>query len=280
MSRITKGLYYKKIIVNMNSKELAIHITKYNQNLNQNLTLLLSKVSEAILPNQNNNHIGEGSTMDEFIKHQQGVRFIINGGFSHYRKNFYEWSHQDYNVGDPVGVVKIREHIFEDFLETNNYGYLTQKEKGQFWTIESSKPIGDYKYILGCTPLLIMNKTKVELPKEKMIPVAVGSINPPSVLGHGLQDHPRTAVGIKNDSIYFVTVSTIDGTSGCNLIDLQEIGFSLKFDSFLNLDGGGSSQYQLKHDSKTIKNAVAKEDENRILGHVIVIFDETLKNKS
>jgi len=280
MSRITKGLYHKKIIVNMNNKELDIHITKYNQNLNKNLTLLLSKVSEAIVPNKPNNHIGEGSTMNEFIKHQQGVRFIINGGFSHYRKNFYEWSHQDYNVGDPVGVVKIREHIFEDFQETSNYGYLVQKEKGKLWAIESSKPIGDYKYILGCTPLLIMNKIKLKLPKEKMIPAAIGTINPPSILGHGMQDHPRTAVGIKNDSIYFITVSTMDGTSGCNLIDLQEIGYALKLDAFLNLDGGGSSQYQLKHNLKTIKNTVAKEDENRILGHVIVIFDETLKNKS
>ncbi|NCQ52095.1 hypothetical protein GW796_09410 [archaeon] len=97
---------------------------------------MLSKLSEAILPRTKNNHIGEGSTMDDFLKAQPGVRFIINGGFNHYRKNFYNWTHQEYNVGDPVGLVKIRGHYFEDMLESSAYGFFCPKGKGS--TLEYS----------------------------------------------------------------------------------------------------------------------------------------------
>jgi len=96
-------------------------------------TLLLSKMSEALLPNKQGNHIGEGGTLDDFIQKQKGVKFIINGGFNHYRKNFYEWKHQDFNVGDPIGITKIRDHYFEDVLTLENYGFFTQENKKESW---------------------------------------------------------------------------------------------------------------------------------------------------
>lgn len=278
---ITNGIEYENIQFNINNKILDINIIKYKQNINQNLTLLLSKVSEAVNPNQPNNQIGEGSTMDDYLKFQDGVRFIINGGFSHYRKNFYDWSHQDYNIGDPVGLVKIRQHLFNDYVEFENYGFLVQKDKGDLWLIKKNINIEEsYKYILGCTPLLIFNKEKLLLSLDKMKPMEKGKINPPSVLGHGLQNHPRTAVGEKNGCLYFITVSQNDKYEGCTLLDLQEIGINLELEFFLNLDGGGSSQYRLMEQNKIIKNFIKQEDECRILGHLLVIFDESLKNKS
>ncbi len=45
----------------------------------------------------------------------------------------------------------------------------------------------------------------------------------------------------------------------------------------MNLDGGGSSQLRLWQDGAYIKNALSPKDENRILGHVIALFDDDLK---
>ena len=133
------------------------------------------------------------------------------------------------------------------------------------------------KYILGCTPLLIHNGKKQKLFKENMIPMKNGEINPPSILGHGLENHARTAVGIKDNKIYLIIVESVENNSGCTLLDLQEIGIKLKLESFLNLDGGGSSQFKFKTESGWITNQVKEEDKNRTLGNVIVLFEEKLK---
>ena len=274
MQTITKGLYYENIVQDINGKTQSIHITCYQQN-NPDLTLLISKVSEAILPNEPTNHIGEGATLDKFMEKQNGVRFLTNGGFNHYRKNFYDWKHQDFNIGDPVGIVKIREHFFEDYVDLEHYGFLVQSEKGKPWSITKGITKGE-KYILGCTPLLIFNGEKTHLPHELMTPVP--NINPPSILGHGLQLHPRSAVGTKENELYFITVEgDTENFQGCTLPDLQEIGLSLELDAMLNLDGGGSSQFRLVDNGQIIKNNIHPDDQDRILGHALVIFDETLK---
>lgn len=240
-------------------------------------TLLLSKMSEALLPDTKGNHIGEGGTFDDFIQKQKGVKFIINGGFNHYRKNFYEWKHQEFNIGDPVGITKIRNHYFEDILTLDNYGFFIQNNKKDPWKIVKYDDLNkNEKYILGCTPLLIFNGKKEELPRE-MNPVEKGKINPPSMLGHGMQNHPRTAVGLKNEKIVFIIVEGFKNNGGCTLKELQEIGLKLELDSLLNLDGGGSSQFRFKTNSGWLSNEIDEEDKNRILGHVIVLFDETLK---
>lgn len=237
-------------------------------------TLLISKVSEAVLPNEKENHIGPGSTMDDFIRKQPDVLFVINGGFSHYRKNFYEWAHQDFNVGDPVGIVKIRHHYYEDFIDIEDYGFFVQDEKGLPWKIIRDTDLKKTeKYVLGCTPLLIYEGAPRPLPIKKMAPLPEGTVNPPSVLAHGLAPHPRTALGIKDDQVYFIIVEGDGKTGGCTLEELQNIGIKLQLRHFMNLDGGGSSQFRLRSEEGYIRNAVAPEDENRILGHVIAIFD-------
>lgn len=282
---LTQGLTYEhQIVQNTHSGNQSIHIIRYHAQSNPHLTLLISKVSEAILPNTTGNHVGEGDMMDNFLAKQSGVRFIINGGFNHYRKNFYSWSHQNFNVGDPVGLVKIREHLFEDYIDLAHYGFLVQQEKKAIWQIMQKQDLSlQEKYILGCTPLLIFKGQKLHVPSELMIPMNDGVINPPSILGHGLQYHPRTAVGIKGEELVFLT---IEGNTyhdnqyypGCTLPELQDIGMKLGLDSLLNLDGGGSSQFRLRQDNgQWIQNVVHEEDQLRVLGHVLVIFDETLK---
>lgn len=256
----------------------AVWLIELENEFSNDRTLLLSKVSEAILPQTPGNHIGEGATMDEFIEKQSGIRFIINGGYNHYRKNFYDWNHDNFNVGDPVGLVKIREHYFEDVLDIEHFGFFVQERKHEPWKIvRHNELVKDEKYILGCTPLLIYDGQKLHLPINKMQPVPKGKINPPSVLGHGLQCHPRTAIGIKNNKLIFVIVEGDDCQGGCTLQELQEIGLKMQLNAFLNLDGGGSSQFRIFEDNQWIRNHLSEEDRNRVLGNVIVLFEEKLK---
>ena len=255
----------------------AVWVIELANDFDSQRTLLLSKVSEAVRPNTVGNHVGEGATMDEFLQAQPGVRFVINGGFNHYRKQFYAWPHQDFNVGDPVGLVKIRDHYFEDLLDTDSYGFLVQLSKLQPWSIVGWEQVDkSAKYILGCTPMLVHGGLPIVLSSSAMTPVPVGNINPPSVLGHGLQRHPRTAVGLTNTSLWFIVVEGGEG-EGCTLPELQSVGLQLGLDSLLNLDGGGSAQFRLRTPDGWICNYVAPEDAGRILGNVIVLFEEALK---
>ncbi len=252
----------------------SVWIIRIDNDFTGDLTLLISKVSEAITPAMPGNHIGAGAAMDEIIPAQPGIRFIINGGFSHYRKDFYDWPHQDFQVGDPVGVVKIRDHYYEDFRDIQGYGFFVQNEKRAPWRIIRYADLNKTeKYVLGCTPLLIWNSEALALTVEKMQPLAQGTITPPSILAHGLQNHPRTAIGIQGRELVFVMVEG----EGCTLPELQHIGLQLELDAFLNLDGGGSSQFRLWDGTQYIKNAVSPEDEKRVLGHVLILFDESLK---
>lgn len=277
MNLVTNGLYYYHFQRKINEIDNIVHIVKYEQYVNTDLTLLISKVSEAINPLTLNNHIGEGSNLNQFLKKQTNVRFVINGGFSHYRKNFYEWPHQNFNVGDPVGLIKIRDHYFQDYINLNYYGFLIQETKEHLWKIvEKNNITQKEKYILGCTPLLIFNKKNINIPQELMTPLNQ-KVNPPSILGHGLENHSRTAVGFKGKDIFFLLVEGSKfNKTGCSLIELQKIGNDLNLDSLLNLDGGGSSQFRLYHQNNYIKNNIDKHEENRILGHVLTIFDKSL----
>lgn len=255
-------------------KDKIVWIIKIENNFNSNNTLLLSKCSEAILPNIEGNHIGEGATLDKFLMSQKGIKFIINGGFNHYKKNFYEWNHNDFNIGDPVGIVKIRQHYFEDFLDKEHYGFFTQKSKHMPWEILKHEQLSkEEKYILGCTPMLIYNNQKTDLSLINMKSMPIGIINPPSFLGHGMENHPRTAVGIKNNILFFIVVEGFNQNEGCTLVELQSIGIKLELNTFLNLDGGGSSQFRLLDNKKWIINRISENDKNRVLGNVLVLFE-------
>jgi len=277
---VINGIQYNTFLHVFSGIERRVHIVSYTQSVNPDLTLLISKSSEAVNPSQPYNHIGEGATMDDIIKSQSGIRFIINAGFSHYRKNFYSWKHQDFNIGDPVGIIKIRHHFFKDYIKLDHYGFLVQSTKESDWTIcDHSQVDMNSKYILGCTPLLILNSKPLSIPLEEMVPVSSNEINPPSFLGHGLENHPRTAVGVKGNTLYFINVENNEYNSGgCSLLDLQSLGIFLELESLLNLDGGGSAQFQLYTDKETILNYVNDVDLKRILGHVLIIFDEKLKS--
>jgi hypothetical protein len=265
VSPVVPGLLYGAGRQAFGENYQIVHVLEWQQEINPDLTLLVSKVSEA------------GGTFDDFIQNQPDTRLLVNGGFSHYRKDFYRWPHQAFNVGDPVGLVKIRHHFFEDRLTPDLYGFLTQKNKGEEWMIVTEEDVDrNAKYILGCTPLLIQKGLPLQVPESFLQPVPSGTVNPPSVLGHGLERHPRTAVGTKDRTVVFVTIEG-QGGGGCTLLELQGLGLSLGLDAFLNLDGGGSSRFRLITENGPIESGVEPEDKERILGHVLVLFDRSLR---
>ena len=69
MKKIIDSLNYKKQLLSFASGEQIVHIIEYSQN-NNNLTLLISKTSEALNPLGNMNHIGDGGTINDFLKIQ------------------------------------------------------------------------------------------------------------------------------------------------------------------------------------------------------------------
>ena len=268
---VCPGLYSCRSERLFGHERAALCAVAYDQGANPNLTLLITKMSEALAPMQPGNRNGPGGTMDEFVLAQPGTRFIANGGFNHYRKDFYAWPHQDFNVGDPAGLVKIREHFFCDHQGLDAYGFLVQNEKGGDWRIES-RPENislSEKYILGSTPLLIHGGEPAPLAPSLMAPVE--GVNPPSILGHGLQKHPRTAVAQSGRRLLFLFAQS------ATLPEMAQLGQELGCEAMLNLDGGGSSQYRLFDGGQWLSNPIEPADRGRVLGHALALFDESLK---
>lgn len=234
-------------------------------------TLLLSKVSEALHPDMPDNHIGAGGTFNDILKVQSNILLLMSAGFNHYRKDFYDWPHANFNEGDPVGLVKIRQHVYADQLNPAAYGYFVQKNKKEPWEIlRTINNANEYKYVLGCTPLLIFNNVPTDLTQIEDEPVEIGKINPPSYLGHKDQKHPRALVGIRGEELVFIVAEA----PGCTLQEMQKIALNENLEHALNLDGGGSAKFMLaKENGSWIKSNSPLEDENRILGHVFIVFN-------
>jgi hypothetical protein len=265
------GLTYQQL----ETPTSAIHVIRYDQQL-QHLKLILSKTSEALQPSTPGNHVGDGGTLQQLTETQPDLRFAINGTYNHYRKNFYPWHHDDYLVGDPVGLVKIREHVYNDNPHLVHNGYL-QRLPDKAWMISDEANMSG-KYVLSSRPLLIHDSSTVDLPFHEMEAVAEGTVNPPSYLNHGLQRHARTAVGSAGSDLVFVIAESQETATsqGLTLPELQQVGEYLKLSSMLNLDGGGSSRFWLKtEEGNILRNHTAPEDESRILGNMLMLFTTT-----
>jgi hypothetical protein len=262
------GLTYQQL----GTPTSIIHVIRYDQQLTH-LKLVLSKTSEALQPDVPGNHVGDGGTFHELIGSQPDLRFAINGTYNHYRKNFYSWHHDDYLVGDPVGLVKIREHVYNDNPHLEYNGYL-QRRLDKSWVISDEANMSG-KYVLSSRPLLIHDSSTVDLPFHEMEAVAEGTVNPPSYLNHGLQRHARTAVGTVGSVLMFIVAESQETATsqGLTLPELQQVGEYLKLSSMLNLDGGGSSRFWLKTEGgDIIRNRTAPDDEDRILGNMLMLF--------
>lgn len=272
------GLRYASFAIEVDGEVSVIHTITYPQQ-QKHLKLIASKSSEALSPETTGNYVGEGGTFQQLIHSQSDLRFIVNGTYNHYRKTYYQWHHDDYEVGDPVGLVKIRDKTYHDLAYDSLNGYFLMGENNR-WDI-ADEPVMESKYILSSRPLLIAHNQEIALPLEEVSPMPEGVVNPPSFLGHGLQNHARTAVGAsQSDELVFIVAEGegVGKSAGISLLALQAFGKYLGLSSLLNLDGGGSSRFWLRcEDGSTIESAVAEEDENRILGHSLMLFSDKLK---
>jgi hypothetical protein len=254
-----------------------VHVIEYNQKL-QHVKLILSKASEALKPRIKNNHMGEGGTFSDIVSTQPDLLFAVNGTYNHYRKDFYPWHHNNYLIGDPVGLVKIRDNYYNDNPHPHHNGYL-QRRLDKTWEIADT-PLMENKYILSSRPLLIHNFETIQLPLEEMNPAPINTITAPSFINHGLQQHARTAVGVKGDNLVFIIAESEETeiSKGLTLPELQKVGEHLKLESLLNLDGGGSSRFHLRQESttKSFYNKTSAEDENRVLGNTLMLFSTHL----
>lgn len=272
------GLTYQKFDAIFSSTQCRVHVITYDQKLTH-LKLILSKTSEALEPNSRDNHTGEGGTLEDLVHTQPDLRFAVNGTYNHYRKEYYQWHHNDYRVGDPAGFVKIRDHLYDDNPHKAYNGYL-QRTLNKTWEITDSPDITS-KYILSSRPLLIHNGENIVLPLAEMEPAPPNTVTPPSFLHHGLQHHARTAIGVKGDNLLFVIAESeeTETSKGVTLPQLQELGSHHGLESFLNLDGGGSSRFWLKDEGGDfVQSLTAPDDENRILGNMLMLFSTTQPN--
>lgn len=269
----TGGLNYQLITTEYSN----VHVIVYDQN-NLQLKLILSKSSEALHPHTNDNHKGEGGVFSDIVLSQPDIIFAVNGTYNHYRKNYYPWHHNEYLVGDPVGLVKIREHVYNDNPHLTYNGYL-QRGANKTWEI-SDTPNMESKYILSSRPLLIHRSHSVELPLDEMKPPLANTITAPSFINHGLQHHARTAVGIKKNKIFFIIAESeeTEHSKGITLPELQTLGEHLHLESLLNLDGGGSSRFYLaRSNNAPLQNKTSVEDEHRIIGNTLMIFNTLVR---
>ncbi len=281
---LSPGLTYKSYHGELFGAPQNIRVAEYQQGNNPQLTLLVSKISEAITPGVSGNHRGTGVPLNHIPKVQPGIRFMMNGGYSHYRKDYYPWP-TSFEVGDPVGYTQIRRNIWlsvRDPEELRFYGYLVQRSKGaHFEVLDYSDFVrmGEAQYVLSCSPFMIRNGDMVMLDKMGAFPLPEEAINPPGHLGHLFRANPRTMIGIREDNtLVFVTVDgrNEDHSKGFTIAEMTALMRVLNVKNAVNFDGGGSTLMYVKRDNSE-GEVVNQTELERAIGNALIIFDESLK---
>jgi exopolysaccharide biosynthesis protein len=231
--------------------------------------MVISKMSEAI----GNGALGEGSNLQDFIEKQEDTEFIINGGYFYFEKVVETYGIElpdGKHVGDGFGICKIRDYLCGNINATSERigGWLVQRCRGEPFelipNVSLNLPIkyGEYKYILSCSPLLIMDGKRVPNPitpletKEKK--------GPPGHLGHLNQPNQRSLIGQRDDgSLIFISTQ-----NGIIFEDMQELMEQYDCHTAMALDGGGSTFLWEKGTPKV------QGDKTRVVGNSIVVFSD------
>jgi exopolysaccharide biosynthesis protein len=232
--------------------------------------MVISKMSAAI----GNGHIGEGANLQEFLEKQKDTEVIINGGYFYFEKVKETYGIElpmGKNVGDGFGICKISDNSYADTSSCSDRmgGWVVQRCKGEPFelipNISGTTPpkCEEYKYILSCSPLLMMEGKRVTNPvtpleiKEKK--------GPPGHLGHLTQPNQRSLIGQRLDgSLVFISTQ-----NGIIFEDMQELVEKSGCQTAMALDGGGSTFLWEKGQPKV------QGDKTRVVGNSIVVFAET-----
>lgn len=225
--------------------------------------MAISKSSEALVDNCIN---GEGGTVSEILEMQPDIDTIINGSFFYFAKTEATYGRvipNSKSVGDGVALTKIRNYVTNTPHDSSRFGYLVQTKRGEpFQLLTQTTPNPDnFKYILSCSPVLIVDGTCVPDPctEEERSNVK----GPPGWLGHLWHPNRRSMIGVRSDGCIVMAVST----KPLIYPEMQQAMIELKCVTAFALDGGGSSFLW----SNGCMLA-SPDDPDRKVGNTIVVF--------
>jgi len=249
--------------------------------------MALSKMSEALV---GGSVVGEGATLDQFLRAQKNVATIINGGFFYYAKMEQAYGVKPppgKRVGDGIGRFKIRGYSSEEpddraawgpgwedvaclhpiqLAGSFRQGWLVQEKRGESFRLVANLPgvmppaMVDHKYILTCSPLLLVDGYPTPNPQygEERTEVK----GPPGHLGHLTQLNHRSMIGQRADGTLVLAASK----KPMVFDDMQEVMMELGCQTAMGLDGGGSSFLWHEGERKV------QGDGERLVGNAIVVF--------
>ena len=232
--------------------------------------MVISKMSEAI----GNGHDGEGSNLQDFIEKQKDTEMAINGGYFYFGKvkETYEMEIPDgKNVGDGFGLCKISDYSCGTIISSSERmgGWVVQRCRGEPFELIPNVPgtippkYDEYKYILSCSPLLIMGGKRVPNPVTPL--EIIEKKGPPGHLGHLTQPNQRSLIGQRVDgSLVFISTQ-----NGIIFEDMQELMEKSDCQTAMALDGGGSTFLWEKGQPKV------QGDKTRVVGNSIVVFADS-----
>lgn len=255
------------------------------------LTLVLSKVSEAVAPKDPANVVGPGAPLAHIAAHHPAACAMMNGAFNHYAQERYPWSPATYAVGEPAAVANIRHHRFRNaWPHRAGTGAVGQRLAGAPWEFFAQLPdegvVETAKYFLSSRPVLVSAGAPVQLPDDAWQAAPAGVVTPPGALWHGTESHPRSGIGFDRQGhmIWAVAQRRHHPALGLTLLEWQAVAVALEIVDFLNLDGGGSAQLHVKASPTPLDTTaswtalIAPEDPSRAIGHAFVVFDDREQN--
>ena len=247
----------------------------------------LSKMSEALV---GGTVVGEGATLDQFLGAQTDVKTVINGGFFYYAKMEEVYGVKpppSKAVGDGIGRFKIRGYSSEEpdnlaawgpgweevaclhpIQRAGSFrrGWLSQEKRGEPFRLVANLPgvappaMVDHKYILTCSPLLLVDGYPTPNPQYREERIEVKG--PPGHLGHLTQPNHRSMIGQREDGTLVLAASN----KPMVFEEMQEVMMELGCMTAMGLDGGGSSFLWHEGERKV------QGDGERLVGNAIVVF--------
>ena len=237
--------------------------------------LAISKCSEGMSDKVK----GEGAKISDLLSVQPDIIALINGGYFYYNKmdSIYPGKRPSIcDVGDPVGIAKIRTHVFPTpprrlrnvTCFTNRFGFLVQKRKGDPFELLLEcelprEPLNKFKYLLTCSPVLIRNgePTKIDtICDKKELSSEKGEAGN---LCHLVKPNYRSVIATReNGSILLISFG-----GKVTFSEMQEFLIKIGTLRAFNLDGGGSTcLWTLDSGMLVVSEA------HRVIGNAIVIF--------
>jgi hypothetical protein len=292
-----------------------IHIVRFEQGVNPDLTLMPSKASAAVVPGtaDRNVHRGDEATFQQILEKQVAIRVMVNGVFHHFSKARYETTgySSDFEKGDNVHRASYRGFQIGGPVTGEprryRYAHLTQIKPGYPFRLQTTSELSGTEtlpfYTITCSPMLIWEQQRCDLREilhdDEELPARSGSkrgVLPPGNLAHLHAPHPRTMIATTiNSDLLFVTVDgppkNFVGDSGpCDakgltwegqvrlLEQLRYVDESLEVRHAANMDGGGSTTLYL-HDGERGEIRNRPSDPGRAIGNTLIIFDHSLLDR-